>query len=184
MVERDFSEGKQPEEVEHNYRFIDDILTLTGCIPTEEAYGMKYKSTKQSVGHLVYLGMELDWEAAKSGTSFTTGMHFRDATYPIEIRRYLANRSMVTDSQRIGVVMGQFIRAQQICSVLRRFKKAVQDVALAALKGGVQEKRVGQSLGQILGPVVEGPGSAQRRIESVVQEDAQGHSMESMARAR
>jgi hypothetical protein len=150
VVERDFAEGRQPDEVEHNYRFIDDILTLTGYIPTEEAYGMKYKSTRQSAGHLIYLGMELDWEAAKRGIHFTTGMHFRDATYPIEIRRYPANGSMVTDSQRIGVVTGQFIRAQRICSVLRRFKKAVQDVALAALRRGYKKNELDRVWGKFL----------------------------------
>jgi hypothetical protein len=139
VVERDFAEKRQPEEVEHNCRFIDDILTLTGCIPSEEEYDMKYKSTQQTTGHLVYLGMELDWDTTNKGVVFTTGMHFRDATYPIQIRRYPANGSMVTDSQRIGVVTGQFIRAQRICSVLRRFKKAVQDVALAALRRGYKK---------------------------------------------
>jgi hypothetical protein len=92
--------------VEHNYRFIDDILTLTGCIPIEEAYGMKYKCTRQKTGHLIYLGMEMDWEDTKRGKAFTTGMHFRDASYPIQIRSYPANGSMVTDSQRIGVATG------------------------------------------------------------------------------
>ena len=46
---------------------------------------------------------------------------------------------MVTDSQRIGVVTGQFIRAQRLCSVLGRFKKAVQDVAMAALRRGYKK---------------------------------------------
>ena len=150
VVERDFAGGQKPEDVEHNYRFIDDILTLTGCIPSEEAYGMKYKSTRQKTGHLIYLGMEMDWEDTKRGKAFTTGMHFRDASYPIQIRRYPANGSMVTDSQRIGVVTGQFIRAQRICSVLRRFKQAVQDVALAALRRGYKKNELDRVWGRFL----------------------------------
>ena len=38
--EAEFSEKCQPEDVEMNFRFIDDILTLTGIIPTEKEYGM------------------------------------------------------------------------------------------------------------------------------------------------
>ena len=46
-VERDYAKGKHPKDVEHNYRFVDDIHTLTGYIPTEEQCGMKYKDTRQ-----------------------------------------------------------------------------------------------------------------------------------------
>jgi hypothetical protein len=77
-VERDFAAGCQPEEVEHNYRYIDDILTLSGRIPSEEEYGMKYKSTKGKKGPTVYLGMELWWDASKGTPTFVTGMHFRE----------------------------------------------------------------------------------------------------------
>ena len=150
VVERDFAEGRQPEEVEHTYRFIDDILTMSGCIPSEEAYGMKYKTTRQRLGHLVYLGMEMDWYTTTNGVAFSTGMHFRDATYPIEIRRYPANGSMVTDAQRIGVVTGQFIRAQRICSTLGRFKLGVQDVVLAALRRGYKKNELDRVWGKFL----------------------------------
>ncbi len=78
-VERDFAQNKEPKEVEHNYRFIDDILSLTGCIPSEEDYQMRFKGVKNDKGELVYLGMELKWSTPK----FITGMHFRDASYPI-----------------------------------------------------------------------------------------------------
>ena len=46
-VERDFADKRSPSEVEHNGRFIDDILTLTGCIPSEEEYGMQHKTTSK-----------------------------------------------------------------------------------------------------------------------------------------
>ncbi len=75
---------------------------------------MQYKQTKLQNG-LIYLGMEFKWETTKKGVNFVTGMHFRDAVYPIEIRRYPGSGSMITDSQRMGVVTGEFIRAQQLC---------------------------------------------------------------------
>ena len=109
-VERDFADKRQPSEVEYNGRYIDDILTLTGCIPSEEEYGMQYKVTSQKEGDLVYLGMELKWVDSDRGCKFFTGMHFRDANYPIRIRRYPASGSMVTDAQCFGVVIGQFMR--------------------------------------------------------------------------
>jgi len=149
-VERDFATGKAPKEVEHNYRFIDDIETLTGCIPTEEEYGMQYKSTRKNVGEIVFLGMEQRWVEMKTGIKFITGMHFRDAEYPIRIRRYPGQGSMVTDSQRIGVVTGQFIRAQRLCSTLHTFKEAVQNVTLAAMRRGYKRGELDRVWGKFL----------------------------------
>jgi hypothetical protein len=57
--------------VEHN-RFIDDILSLTACIPPEEDCAMQYKSTRPKEGELVYLGMELKWLEHKGTTKFIT----------------------------------------------------------------------------------------------------------------
>ena len=149
-VERDFAKGKQPKEVEHNYRFIDDINTLTGCIPTEEQYGMQYKNTRQQEGSLVFLGMELEWRLTNDKVTFVTGMHFRDAMYPIKIRRYPANGSMVTDSQRIGVIMGQFIRAQRLCSTMAKFKTAVQNIVLAGMRRGYKRRELDRVWGKFL----------------------------------
>ncbi len=67
---------------------------------------MEYKTGKGSSEMVVYLGMELRWEEHKGGVKFITGMHFRDAGYPIRIRRYPAEGSMVTDSERLGVITG------------------------------------------------------------------------------
>ena len=149
-VERDYADSRAPKEVEHNYRFIDDIETLTGCIPTEEQYGMQYKSTRLKEGELVFLGMEQKWQETRTETKYITGMHFRDATYPIKIRRYPGEGSMVTDSQRIGVIMGQFIRAQRLCSVLRTFKEAVQNVTLAAMRRGYKRREMDRVWGKFL----------------------------------
>ena len=38
---------------------------------------------------------------------------------------------MVTDGQRLGVLTGQFIRAQRLCSTMRQFKAGVQKIAWA-----------------------------------------------------
>ena len=102
-VERDFAKDRKPEEVEDNFRFVDDILTLTGCIPTEEQYGMCYKEGDNRV----FLGMELHWVQTSAGTQFQTGMHFRDYDYPIKIRRYPALGTMATDAQPLGVVSSE-----------------------------------------------------------------------------
>ena len=150
LVERDFAATRDPRDVEHNYRFIDDILTLSGCIPTEQEYQMEYKETRVKEGDLIYLGMELKWQPCKSGTKFTTGMHFRDATYPIKIRRYPAEGSMITDSQRLGVVTGQFIRAQRLCSTLQMFKAAVQEVVLAGVRRGYLRGELDRMWGKFL----------------------------------
>ena len=42
-LEAEFSEKCQPEDMEMNFRVIDDILTLTGIIPTEKDYCMQYR---------------------------------------------------------------------------------------------------------------------------------------------
>ena len=49
-VKAEFSEKCLPEDVEMNFRFIDDILTLTGIIPMEKEYGMQYKTTWPTTG--------------------------------------------------------------------------------------------------------------------------------------
>ena len=149
-VERDFAASKSPADVEHNYRFIDDILSLTGCIPSAEQYGMRYKQTKPKEGELVYLGMVLLWVASGNTTKFITGMHFRDAVYPITIRRYPGAGSMITDSQRMGVVTGQFIRAQRLCSTMKTFKEAVQNVVLASMRRGYFRHELDRMWGRFL----------------------------------
>ena len=149
-VERDFAATRSPADVEHNYRFIDDILSLSGCIPSEEQYGMQYKQTQPSGGELVYLGMVLRWVPTSSTLKFITGMHFRDAIYPIAIRRYPGSGSMITDSQRMGVVTGQFIRAQRLCSTLRTFKEAVQNVVLAGMRTGYFRHELDRMWGKFL----------------------------------
>ncbi|EPS58167.1 hypothetical protein M569_16649, partial [Genlisea aurea] len=150
-VERDYAARRSPAEMEHNYRFIDDILTLSGCVPTEEEYRMGYKTTgRATTGRMVYLGMELIWEEFKGRLKFITGMHFRDAQYPIRIRRYPAEGSMVTDSQRMGVITGQFIRAQRLCSVMRTLKAAVQGVVLAAMRRGYKRGELDRMWGKFL----------------------------------
>ena len=169
-VERDYAATRQPSDVLHNYRFIDDIHTLTGCIPTEKSYGMQYKSTRKSEGEVVFLGMEEVWKQTKAGTKFITGMHFRDASYPIKIRRYPAGGSMVTESQRIGVITGQFIRAQRLCSTLQTMKVTVKGVVLnfSCHETGVQTKELVQVVGKVPRSMVDSGGSAQRGITILV----------------
>ena len=150
-VERNFAEGRRAEEVEHNYRYVDDIFSLLACIPSQEEYGMEYKvGSKGMEGTIPFVGMELMWEKTRKGTNFKTGMYFRDNNYPIRIRRYPANGSMVTDSQRIGVSTSQFIRAQRLCSVLPTFKAGVYQVVLAALRRGYKRGELDRVWGKFL----------------------------------
>ena len=95
--------------------------------------------------------MELEWRVSTGNkVTFVTGMHFRDGLYPIRIRRYPANGSMVTDSQRLGVIIGQFIRAQRLCSTLNKFKIAVQNVVLAGMRRGYKRRELGRVWGKFL----------------------------------
>jgi hypothetical protein len=149
-AERDYAARRDPKDVEHNYRFIDDILTLTGCIPSEEEYKMEYKVTRNKEGDFVFLGMELKWECRRGTARFVTGMHFRDSSYPIRIRRYPAEGSMITESQRLGVVTGQFIRAQRLCSTLEKMKQAVQGVVLACMRRGYHRRELDRMWGKFL----------------------------------
>ena len=111
---------------------------------------MAYKSTRKQPGESVFLGMEEHWVETKKGTKFVTGMHFRDAAYPIKIRRYPADGTMVTDSQRLGVSTGQFIRAQRLCSTMETFKTAVKGICMAAMRRGYKRKELDRMWGKFL----------------------------------
>ena len=83
VPEREFACRCKPEDVQFNYRFIDDILTMSGKIPSEEEYGMKYKETRRTKRELEYLGMKLRWTRLQNMKwRFETGVYFRDEQYP------------------------------------------------------------------------------------------------------
>ena len=109
-TEKRFVGQRAVEEVQHNYRFVDDMFSLTGCVPPTVEYKMERKVEKaKEKGHLVFLGADLWWEKGEQdeGVShFSTGVHFRDSDYPIRIRRYPQKESMILDSQRCGVPLG------------------------------------------------------------------------------
>ena len=91
------------KEVEHNYRYVDDMFTLTGSIPSEEEYQLKrkVKRTVDNDGHLVFIGADLWWEEDEVGKiGFSTGVHFREGSYPITIKRYPVRESVILDTQR------------------------------------------------------------------------------------
>ena len=152
IPERDFAATCTPEEVEHNYRFIDDILTLSGKIPSEEAYGMQYRSTRKSLGVAEYLGMKIVWNPETRGkVRVTTELLQREAAYPIRILRYPAKDTTCSEAQRLGVITGQFIRAQRICSHLKQFKEGVVYITTCALRRGYSRRRLHQVWGRFLG---------------------------------
>ena len=165
-VEAEFSEKCQPENLEMNFTFIRDILTLIGIIPTEKEYGMQYKTTWPTTGRegdtgrdhdtkwkseqMVFLGMELEWATQGENTRFSTGLHFRDTHYPVRIQRYPDTNSMVTYDQWLGVLTGQFIRAQRLCSTMRPFKAGVHKIAWAALQRGYGTREMDRVWGKFL----------------------------------
>ena len=115
------------------------MFTLTRSIPSEEEYQLKRK-VKRAVdndGRLVFIGADLLWEEDEEGKiKFSTGVHFREGSYPITIRRYPVRESVILDTQRLGVLTGQNVRAIKICSTARKFKEAVQKVTLVAMRRG------------------------------------------------
>jgi hypothetical protein len=152
IPERDFASTCQPEEVLHNYRFIDDILTLSGKIPSPAMYEMEYKSTRKKPGEVEYLGMKVIWHQGKADNSWvTTELLQREAAYPIRILRYPTQDSLASDEQRMGVVMGQFIRAQRICSHISGFKEAVLYVVKCAYRRGYPRRHLHAVWGRFLG---------------------------------
>ena len=138
--------------MENNYRFIDDILTLSGRIPSAEEYGMEYKSTRKRQGEVEYLGMKLVWREDGNGRcKVSSELLQREAAYPIRIIRYPAHDSLASDEQRMGVVMGQLIRAQRICSHMAGFKEAVLYITKCAFRRGCPRRRLCGTWGRFLG---------------------------------
>ena len=152
IPERDFAATCEPEDVEDNSRFIDDILTMSGKIPSASQYGMEYKSTRKQRGVVEYLGMKIIWNDGEEGRcKVTTELLQREAAYPIRIIRYPAQDSLASDEQRMGVVLGQFIRAQRICSHLKGFKEAVLYITACAFRRGYPRRRIHEVWGRFLG---------------------------------
>ena len=52
--------------------------------------------------------------------------------------------------QQMGVLTGQFIRAQRLCSTLNKFKTAVQNVTLAAMRRGYKRRELDRMWGKFL----------------------------------
>ena len=131
-------EGRRPDQVEHNYRYVDDTFSLTGVVPLEEAYKLK-RTVRRAMdgGHLVFLGADFWWrEDEKGNIRFETGVHWREKDYPIEIRKYPVRDNMILDAQRLGVLTWQYIRALRLCSILRLFKVAIQTITKTATQRG------------------------------------------------
>ena len=86
------------KEVEHNYRFIDDISSATGITPSEEEYDLRLTTTTPNGGKLVFMGTELIWyDNHKGEPKFCTRMHFRDETHPIRIKIYPCGDSVISE---------------------------------------------------------------------------------------
>jgi hypothetical protein len=142
-VESQWVQDTSPSNVMHR-RFIDDIfvagehaLEPGRGIPSEEAYGMKYKSTGETPDSLIYLGVRLFKD--KRGQAHTT-LHDRAVDYPITIQRYPEVTTVANPSQLGGVIMGRLVAAQRACSCLDLFQDAVAGILTHAHMRGYSRR--------------------------------------------
>ena len=130
-VESQWVDQSKPNNIMQR-RYIDDIFVAgehamepgTG-IPSEEMYGMRYKSTGESQDSLIYLGVRLFKD--ERGQAHTT-LHDRAVDYPIRIQRYLESTTVANPAQLGGVIMGRLVAAQRTCSRLDLFQDAVAGI--------------------------------------------------------
>ena len=95
-------------------------------------------------GHLVFIGADLWWEEDEEGKiRFSIGVHFREGSYPITMRRYPGRESVILGTQRLGMRIGQYVQAIRLCSTVRRFKEAIHKVTAAAMRRsyGMREQK-------------------------------------------
>ena len=112
---------------------------------------MGLTESRPTEGVLVYIGMECIWTTTPDGEDrFATGMHFRDESFPIKIKRYPDGDTVATESQKLGVITGQFIRAQRTCSTIATFKKAVRQLVQAALRRRYPHRAIDRTWGKFL----------------------------------
>ena len=153
-IEKRFAEeeGRRPEQVEHHYRFVDDMFSLIGVVPGEDTYKLK-RTVRRAVdgGHLVFFGANLWWEEHQKGNiTFETGVHKREKDYPIKMRRYPLRDSMIFDAQRLGILTRKCIPALRLCLFLRLFKQTIQTITKMATRRGHGPHQEKEQWGKVL----------------------------------
>eukprot|EP00667_Euglena_gracilis_P000109 EG_transcript_109 len=127
-------------------RYIDDIivmgpdaLTPGKGLPTEEDYGMQYKSTAEEPHSLIYLGVRLFVDDRGQAHSV---LHDRAVDYPIRVDRYPEGTTVANPAQLAGVIMGRLVAAQRTCSRMDLFQDAVAGIFTHAHRRGYPRRMV------------------------------------------
>ena len=100
-------------------RFIDDLYSSGVPLPSQEDYGMEYKTTAKGKS-VVYLGVCVYEKVREDGTKVLhTTVHDREESYPHHIVRYPDHATVAPREQLGGVIMGRLVHCQETCTKSR-----------------------------------------------------------------
>ena len=142
--------------MEHNYRFVDDMFSLTGVVPGEEAYKLK-RTVRRAAdgGHLVFLGADLWWrEDEKGRIKFETGVHWREKDYPIKIRRYPVRDSMDLGHPKVGSIDRVIHQSIEVVLSVAIIQGGDPNHHQNGHTGRLWDTRAKETMGQVLASVV------------------------------
>jgi hypothetical protein len=123
-------------------RYIDDIASAGVPLPSQEDYGMEYKTTAKG-SSVVYLGVRVYEKVREDGTKVLhTTVHDREESYPHHIVRYPDHATVAPREQLGGVIMGRLVHCQETCSHMEDFKESVATVFRNAVWRGYPKQMV------------------------------------------
>eukprot|EP00906_Rhabdomonas_costata_P014231 RCo020484 len=123
-------------------RYIDDIYSAGVPLPSQDAYGMEYKTTAKG-SSVVYLGVRVYEKVREDGTKVLhTTVHDREGSYPHHIVRYPDHATVAPREQLGGVIMGRLVHCQETCSHMEDFKESVATVFRNAIWRGYPKQMV------------------------------------------
>ena len=123
-------------------RFIDDIYSAGVPLPSQEDYGMDYKTTAKG-SSVVYLGVRVYEKVREDGTKVLhTTVHDREGSYPHHIVRYPDHATVAPREQLGGVIMGRLVHCQETCSHMEDFKESVATVFRNAIWRGYPKQMI------------------------------------------
>ena len=123
-------------------RYIDDIYSAGVPLPSQEDYGMEYKTTAKG-SSVVYLGVRVYEKEREDGTKVLhTTVHDREGSYPHHIVRYPDHATVAPREQLGGVIMGRLVHCQETCSHMEDFKDSVATVFRNAIWRGYPKQMV------------------------------------------
>ena len=123
-------------------RFIDDIYSAGVPLPSQEDYGMDYKTTAKG-SSVVYLGVRVYEKVREDGTKVLhTTVHDREGSYPHHIVRYPDHATVAPREQLGGVIMARLVHCQETCSHMEDFKESVATVFRNAIWRGYPKQMI------------------------------------------